>query len=73
MVIKGFKLTILIKSIVIIYTVNLQYISVIKVVNINNGSCSCKVQNRGSSTLFLFFFYLLLRTLFFLRRCLFTL
>ena len=35
MVIKGFKLIILVKSVVIVYIVNLQYVLIIKVININ--------------------------------------
>jgi len=37
-VIKGFQLTILVKSAVIIYAVNLQYVLIIRVVNVN---CRC--------------------------------
>jgi len=34
-VIKGFRFIILVKSVVIIYVIDLQYISVIRVVNVN--------------------------------------
>jgi len=34
-IIKGFKLTILVKGTVIIYIVNLQYVFIIKVINVN--------------------------------------
>ena len=67
MVVKGFKSIILIKSVVIIYIIDLQYISVIKVVNVNYRYCSYKVQNRRSNALFFLFFYLPLYTLFLLN------
>ena len=67
MVIKGFKSIILVKSVVIVYTVNLQYIPIVRVVNVNYRYCNYKVQNGGSNTLFLLFFYLPLYTLFFLN------
>ena len=40
MVIKGLKPIILVKSVVIVYVIDLQYISVIRVVNVNYGSYS---------------------------------
>jgi len=43
MVIKGFKFIILIKGVVIIYIVNLQYILIIKVVDINCRYYSYKI------------------------------
>ena len=67
MVIKGLRFIILVKSAVIIHTVNLQYIPVIKVVNVNYRCCNYRVQDRESNTLFLFFLYLLLYILFFLN------
>jgi len=42
-VIKSFKPTILVKSVVIIHIVNLQYIPVIKVVNVNYKCYSYRV------------------------------
>jgi len=57
----------LVKGIVIIYVINLQYISVTGVVNINCKCYSYKVQNRGSNTLFFLFFYLPLYMLFLLN------
>jgi len=66
-VVKGFKLIMPVKSVVIIYTVNLQYIPVIKVIDINCKYYSYKVGNRGSNTLFLFFFHLPLYPLLFLN------
>jgi len=56
-----------VKSVVIIYIVNLQYVPIAKVVNINCGYCGCGVWNKGSSALFLLFFHLPLGTLFFLN------
>ena len=38
MVIKGLKPIMLVKSVVIIHTVNLQYVPIVKVVNVN---CKC--------------------------------
>jgi len=66
-VIKGFKSIILVKSVVIVHTVNPQYIPVVRVVNINCGCYSYKVQNRGSGALFLLFFHLPLGMLFLLN------
>jgi len=70
-VIKGLKLIIPVKSVVVIYTVNLQYIPVIRMVNVNYRCYSYKVWNRGSGVLFLFFFhlplYMLLLLNFFLK------
>ena len=43
MVIKGLKFIIPVKSIIIIYVINLQYIFIIKVVNINCRCCNYKV------------------------------
>ena len=43
MIIKGLKLTILVKSAVIIHIVNPQYILIIKVVNVNCRYCNYKV------------------------------
>jgi len=43
MVIKGFKPVILVKSAVIIYIINLQYVLIIKIVNVNYKSYSYKV------------------------------
>jgi len=45
-VIKGFKPVILVKSVVIIYTVNLQYVFITRIVNVNYGYYGYKVQNR---------------------------
>jgi len=67
MVIKGFKFIILVKSVVIVYVINLQYIFVTGVVNINCGCYSYKVQNGGSGALFFFFFHLPLCALFLLN------
>jgi len=57
----------LVKSVVIVYTVNLQYIPVTKVVNINYRCYNSRVRNKGSNTLFFFFFHLPLYTLFLLN------
>jgi len=57
----------LVKGIVIIYIVNLQYIPVIKVVNINYRCYSYKIQDGGSGTLFFLFSHLPLYTLFLLN------
>jgi len=57
----------LIESVIVIYVINPQYISVIRVVDVNYGCYSYKVQNRGSSALFFLFFYLLLYMLFLLN------
>ena len=43
MVIKGFKPVILVKIAVIIYIINLQYVLIIKIVNVNYKSYSYKV------------------------------
>ena len=43
MVIKGLKLIILVKSVVVIYVIDLQYVSVIRVVDINYKYYSYKV------------------------------
>ena len=43
MVIKGLKSVILVKSAVIIYTIDLQYILIVKVVDINCRYCNYKV------------------------------
>ena len=67
MVIKGFKSVMLVKSVIIVYIVNLQYVPVTKIVNVNYRCYNYKVQNRGSGALFFFFFYLLLYILFFLN------
>jgi len=45
MVIKGLKFIILVKSIVIIHIVNLQYVFIIRVININYRYCSYRIQN----------------------------
>jgi len=66
-VIKGLRFIILVKSIVIIYTVNPQYVPITKVVNVNYRYYSYKVQNRRSNALFLLFFHLPLGTLFLLN------
>jgi len=66
-VIKGLKFIILIKSVVIVHTVNPQYVPVVRVVNVNCGCCGYGVRNGGSGTLFLLFFYLPLGMLFFLN------
>jgi len=66
-VIKGFKSIIPVKSAVIIYVIDLQYIFIIKVVNINYKCYSYKVQNKGSGILFFLFFHLPLYTLFLLN------
>jgi len=47
-----------VKSVIIIYIINLQYILIIRVVNINYRCCGYKVRNRGSNALFLLFFHL---------------
>jgi len=57
----------LVKSVVIIHVINLQYISVTRVVNINYRCCSYRVRNGGSGALFFFFFYLPLYVLFLLN------
>ena len=67
MVIKGLKLIIPVKSVVIIYVIDLQYVFVIRVVNVNGWCYGYGVQNGGSSALFFFFFHLLLYMLFFLN------
>jgi len=54
----------LVKSVVIIYIINLQYIPVAGVVNVNYKCCNYKVQDRGSSALYFLFFHLPLYTLF---------
>jgi len=66
-VIKGLKPIMLIKNVVIIHVINLQYISIIKVVNVNYRYYSYKIRNRGSNALFFFFLHLLLYTLFLLN------
>jgi len=66
-VIKGFRPIMLVKNAVIIYIINLQYISITGVIDINYRYYSYKVQNRRSNALFFFFFYLPLYTLFFLN------
>jgi len=57
----------LVKGVVIIYVIDLQYISVTRVVDINCRYYSCGVRNRGSSALFFLFFYLPLCALFLLN------
>jgi len=57
----------LVNNVVVIHIINLQYVSVIRVVNINCGSCNYKVQNKGSGTLFFLFFHLPLYVLFLLN------
>jgi len=57
----------LVKSVIIIHVINLQYISVTRVIDINCKCCNYKVQNGGSSALFFLFFYLPLYTLFLLN------
>jgi len=66
-VIKGFKSIMPVKSIVIIHVINLQYIFIIRVVNVNCRYCSYKVRNGGSGALFFLFFYLPLCMLFLLN------
>jgi len=66
-VIKGLRSIILVKSIVIIYTVNPQYIPVARVTDVNCRCCNYKVQNGQSGAFFFLFFHLLLSTLFFLH------
>ena len=63
MVVKDLKPIMPVKSTVIIYTVNLSYVFIIKVINVDYKCYSYKIQNKGSNTLFLFFFHLLLYTL----------
>jgi len=67
MVIKGLKFIMLVKSAVIIHTVNLQYILMAGVVDVNCGCCGGGVWNRGSGALFFFFFHLPLCVLFLLN------
>jgi len=67
MVIKGLKSVILVKSVIVVYIINLQYIFIIRVVDINCKCYSYKVRNRGSSALFFLFFYLPLYILFLLN------
>jgi len=66
-IIKGFRFIMLVKSVIIIYVINLQYISVIRVVNVNCRCYSCGVWNGGSGALFFLFFYLPLYVLFLLN------
>jgi len=66
-VIKSLKFIILVKSVIIVYTVNLQYIPVVRVIDVNYRYCSYKVQNRGSNALFPLFLYLPLGLLFLLN------
>jgi len=66
-VIKGLRSIILVKSVVIIYIINLQYILIVRVVNVNCRCGGYKVQYGGSGTFFLFFFHLFLYTLLFLN------
>jgi len=54
----------LVKSIVIIYIINLQYVLIVRVVNVNYGCYSYRVWNGRSNALFFLFFYLPLYTLF---------
>jgi len=56
-----------VKSVIIIYIVNLQYIPVARVVNVNYGYCGYRVRNGGSGALFLLFFHLPLSVLFLLN------
>jgi len=57
----------LVKSVVIIHVINLQYVSVTKVVNINYKCCGYKIQNGRNGALFFLFFHLPLYTLFLLN------
>jgi len=57
----------LVKSAVIVYTVNPQYIPIVKVIDVNYRCYSYKVQNKGSDTLFLLFLHLPLSPLFLLN------
>jgi len=56
-----------VKSVVIIYIVNLQYIPIVRVVDVNCGCGGYGVQYGGSGAFFLFFFYLSLYILLFLN------
>ena len=56
-----------VKSVVIIYVIDLQYISVIRVVNVDCGCCSYGVRNGGSGALLFLFFHLPLCALFLLN------
>jgi len=64
MVIKGLKSIMLVKSVVIIYIVNPQYIPIVKVVDINYRYYNYREQNGGSGALFFFFLHLPLYILF---------
>jgi len=57
-VIKGLKFIMSVKSVVIIYIINLQYILIVKVVNVNYGCYNYRVWDGRSGTLFLLFFHL---------------
>jgi len=57
----------LVKSVVIVYIIDLQYIFIIKVVDVNYKCYNYKVRNGGSSALFFLFFYLPPYTLFLLN------
>jgi len=57
-VIKSLKPIMPVESVVIIYVIDLQYISVTKVVDVNCWCYSYRVQNGGSGTLFLLFLHL---------------
>jgi len=67
MVIKGLKSVIPVKNVIIIHVINLRYIPVTKVVNVNYRYYNYRVQDRGSSALYFFFFHLPLYTLFLLN------
>jgi len=57
----------LVKSIVIIYVINPQYVLIIRIVNVNCRCCSYKVWNGRGGAFFLLFFHLPLSLLFLLN------
>jgi len=66
-VIKGLKVIMSVESAVIIYIIDLQYVPVARVVDVNCRCYSYRVQDRGSGVLYFLFFYLPLYTLFLLN------
>jgi len=66
-VIKSLKSIMSVKSVIVIHIINLQYIPIAKVVDINCKYYSYKVRDRGSGTLYFLFFHLPLYILFLLN------
>jgi len=66
-IIKGLRFIILVKSVVVVHVITLQYILIVRVADVNYRCYGYKVWNRRSSALFLLSLHLPLGLLFLLN------